>query len=57
MEITKREERDRAMEQLLDLVLAPLPRKGEPAPVCIDCYRDGGCREHSQPDDGEVNER
>ena len=20
-------------------------------PVCIDCWRDGGCREHSRPDD------
>jgi hypothetical protein len=30
-------------------VSEPAPAVSEPAPVvCIDCYRDGGCREHSQ---------
>lgn len=30
-------------------LLRPLEAKGKPL-VCIDCYRDGGCRECSRPE-------
>lgn len=58
MRITRPDEWEGAMVRLLDLVTAPLlPREGERALVCLDCYRDGGCREHSRPNDVEVNDQ